>query len=263
VELLLTMRAALCPVILTYHSISEGDSPLKISPRLFGEQMEWLRANVRVAPLAEVVTALAERKPLPERTVALTFDDGFGDFYSFAAPVLRRFGLPATIFLPTGYCGKTNSWPGQPDWVSKEALLNWQQVAELAHNGFSFGAHSVNHLVLPALPTDEAEREIAGSKAQIEEHTRQRVDLFAYPYGRWSTPVRGIVSRLYRGACSTGAGVVEQDADPFALPRVDAHYIRLPVLFRTLFTGSFVAYIAARRLIRRIRRQPEGLYARA
>ena len=59
------MRAALCPVILTYHSISEGDSPLKISPRLFTEQMEWLRTNVRVAALAEVVVALAERKPLP------------------------------------------------------------------------------------------------------------------------------------------------------------------------------------------------------
>ena len=257
------MRAALCPVILTYHSISEGDSPLKISPRLFLEQMEWLRANVRVAPLAEVVVALAERKPLPERTVALTFDDGFRDFYSFAAPVLRRFGFPATIFLPTGYCGRTNSWPGQPDWVSKEALLDWQQVAELAHNGFSFGAHSVNHPVLPALSAEEAEHEIAGSKAQIEEHTRQRVDLFAYPYGRWSPSVRDIVSRHYRGACSTGAGVVEQDADPFVLPRVDAHYIRRTALFRMLFTGSFVAYIAARRLIRRIRRQPEGLYARA
>ena len=257
------MRAALCPVILTYHSISDGDSPLKISLRLFTEQMEWLRANVRVAPLAEVVVALAERKLLPERTVALTFDDGFRDFYSSAAPVLRHFGFTATIFLPTGYCGRTNRWPGQPEWVAKEALLDWQEVAGLARNGFSFGAHSINHVVLPALSVDEAEHEIAGSKAQIEEHTGQRVDLFAYPYGLWSPTVRDIVSRHYRGACSTGAGVVEQDADPFALPRVDAHYIRRPALFRMLFTGSFVAYISTMRLIRRIRRQPEGLYARA
>ena len=256
------MRATLCPVILTYHSISDGDSPLKISPKLFTEQMEWLQANVRVAPLAEVVVALAERKPLPERTVALTFDDGFRDFYSSAAPVLRRLGLPATIFLPTGYCGRTNCWPGQPQWVAEEALLDWQQVAELAHNGFGFGAHSVNHVVLPALSVNEAEREIAGCKAQIEEHTGQRVDLFAYPYGRWSPAVRDIVSRHYRGACSTGAGVVEPDADPFALPRVDAHYVRRPAFFRTLFTGSFVAYLGARRLIRRIRNQPEGVYAR-
>jgi peptidoglycan/xylan/chitin deacetylase (PgdA/CDA1 family) len=256
------MRAPLCPVILTYHSISEGDSPLKTSPKLFTEQMKWLGTNVRVAPLAEVVVALAERKALPERTVALTFDDGFRDFYSSAAPVLRRFGLPATIFLPTGYCGRTNGWLGQPQWVAEEALLDWQQVAGLAHNGFSFGAHSVNHLVLPALSVDEAEREIAGSKAQIEEHTGERVDLFAYPYGRWSPAVRDIVSRHYRGACSTGAGVVDQDADRFALPRVDAHYVRRPALFRMLFTSSFVAYVAARRLIRRIRKQPEGKYAK-
>src|SRR5208283_4540263 len=107
------MGAAQFPVILTYHSISEGDSPLEISPSLFTEQMEWLRANVRVAPLGEVGGALTERKPLPERTVVLTFDDGYSDFCSSAAPVLRRLKLPATIFVPTGFCGATSGWPGQ------------------------------------------------------------------------------------------------------------------------------------------------------
>lgn len=256
------MRSAQCPVILTYHSISEGHSPLKVSPGLFAEQMEWLRANVMVVPLAQVVAALAERKPLPERTVALTFDDGFRDFYSAAAPVLRRLEFPATIFLPTGYCGRTNCWAGQPEWVDEEVLLDWQQVAGLAQNGFNFGAHSISHPILPSLSVDEAEHEIVGSKAQIEERTGQLVEFFAYPYGRWSPTVRDLVSRHYLGACSTGAGVVEQDADSFVLPRVDAHYVRRPALFRKLFTGSFVAYIAIRRLIRQIRRQPEGLYAR-
>jgi peptidoglycan/xylan/chitin deacetylase (PgdA/CDA1 family) len=135
-------------------------------------------------------------------------------------------------------------------------------LAGLAQNGFNFGAHSISHPVLPSLSVNEAEHEIAGSKAQIEERTGQRVDFFAYPYGRWSPAVRDLVSRHYQGACSTGAGVVEQDADPFALPRVDAHYVRRPALFRMLFTGSFVTYIAIRRTIRQIRRQPEGLYAR-
>jgi peptidoglycan/xylan/chitin deacetylase (PgdA/CDA1 family) len=256
------MRAARCPVILTYHSISEGNSPLKISPNLFTEQMEWLLDNVLVAPLSEVAASVAERKPLPERTVALTFDDGFRDFYSSAAPVLRRLGFPATIFLPTAYCGKTNCWPGQPPWAREEALLNWAEVIELSQDGFHFGAHSVSHPVLPALSLEEAEYEIAGSKVQIEERAGQKVALFAYPYGRWSPSVRAIVSRHYQGACSTGAGVVEENADPFVLPRVDAHYVRHPALFRMAFTGSFKAYIAARRFIRRIRGQPEGFYAR-
>ena len=103
------MDAAQFPVILTYHSISEGHSPLQISPSLFAEQMQWLHANVRVAPLAEVVRALVDHRPLPERTVVLTFDDGFADFYSSAAPVLRRLKLPATIFVPTGLCGRTSN----------------------------------------------------------------------------------------------------------------------------------------------------------
>src|SRR5271166_5761982 len=107
------MGAAQFPVILTYHSISGGDSPLQISPSLFTEQMEWLHANVRVAPLGEVVKALKDRKPLPERTVVLTFDDGFSDFYSSAAPVLRRLKLPATLFVLTGLCGQASDGPAQ------------------------------------------------------------------------------------------------------------------------------------------------------
>jgi peptidoglycan/xylan/chitin deacetylase (PgdA/CDA1 family) len=256
------MDAAQYPVILTYHSISEGNSPLKTSPALFTEQMEWLRANVRVSPLHEIVAALSERRALPEKTVVLTFDDGFRDFFSAAAPVLHRLRLPAIVFLPSGYCGKTNGWSGHLVSVAEEALLDWKQVAELVRQGFCFGAHSISHASLTDLPADVAEHEIAGSKAQIEERTRQPVEFFAYPYGRWNPGVRNLVQKHYRGACSTGAGVVETSVDVFTLPRVDSHYVRQPARFRLLFTSRFLAYLATRRLIRRIRRKPEGFYAR-
>ncbi len=256
------MDAARFPVILTYHSISECNPPLQIAPSLFAEQMEWLRANVRVAPLSEVVGALTERKPLPERTVVLTFDDGYADFYSSAAPALRRLKLPATIFVPTGLCGGASHSPQPSGWVSPQPLLDWDQVGALAKEGFAFGAHSITHPALPALSIEEAKREIVGSKAELEEHTGQKVEFFAYPYGRWSRTVRAIVQQEYHGACSTGAGVVEPDADPFALPRVDVHYLRRPSTFRMLFTAPFVTYVATRRFIRRVRRQPEGFYAR-
>jgi peptidoglycan/xylan/chitin deacetylase (PgdA/CDA1 family) len=256
------MAAAQFPVILTYHSISEGDSPIKISPGLFADQMSWLQAHACVAPLSGVVAALVQQKPLPERTVVLTFDDGYQDFYFSAAPVLRRLKFPATVFLPTAYCGRTNGWPGQPNWVKEEALMTWDQISELARGGFSFGAHSINHPVLADVSADVAEREIAGSKSQIEETTAKPVEFFAYPYGRWNPAVREMVRRHYQGACSTAAGVLEPDADPFALPRADACYFRDPAWFGRMFTGPFLAYLAARRLIRRLRGQPEGYYAR-
>src|SRR5271169_6299033 len=257
------MDTAQFPVILTYHSISEGNSPLQIAPSLFAEQMEWLHANVHVAPLAEVVSALTGHQPLPERTVVLTFDDGFADFYSSAASVLRKLKLPATLFVLTGLCGKTSDWSGQDTaGISRRPLLDWPQIAELAHQGFEFGAHSVSHPALPDLPPEKAIREIADSKAELQECTGQAVDFFAYPFGRWSPAVRAVVQEHYRGACSTGAGVVQPDADPFALPRVDVHYLRRPAWFRTLFTTRFLTYVAGRRFIRRIRNQPEGIYAR-
>ena len=70
------MDAAHKPVLLTYHSISDGPSPLEIPPALFTGQMEWLKANARVAPLQEIVTALKARQMLPERTAVLTFEIG-------------------------------------------------------------------------------------------------------------------------------------------------------------------------------------------
>jgi peptidoglycan/xylan/chitin deacetylase (PgdA/CDA1 family) len=256
------VNAAKYPVILTYHSISDGHSPLKISPSLFGRQMEWISANANVVSLQELVAAMTARRALPERTVVLTFDDAYRDFYSAAAPVLRQLRLPATIFLPTGFCGGTNSWTGQPSSTASEYLLGWQQIVELADQGFTFGAHTVTHQILTDLAADQVEAELAISKSQLEEHIGQPVEFFAYPFGRWNTAVRNIVKNHYVGACTTGAGVVEDDADVFALPRADAHYIRNPARLRALFTTPFLAYIAARRFIRMVRGKPEGRYAR-
>jgi peptidoglycan/xylan/chitin deacetylase (PgdA/CDA1 family) len=255
------MNPTNCPIILTYHSICRGQSPTQVSPSLFVEQMEWLHDNVRVAPLREVVSALVQRVAWPERTVVLTFDDGYQNFYSRAAPVLRRLKLPATIFLPTGFCAALDRRTEKNSWNPESSMLDWGQVTDLSREGFEIGAHSVSHSDLTALATEDARSEIRNSKVELEKRTGRKADFFAYPYGRWSDAVRAMVKQEYRGACSTGAGVVQPDADPLALPRVDAHYLRHPSTLRMIFTSRFLAYIATRRFIRRMRRQPEGIYA--
>jgi peptidoglycan/xylan/chitin deacetylase (PgdA/CDA1 family) len=253
------MSAAHKPLILTYHSISTGRPPLAVSASLFAEQMEWLSRNARVVPLRAVTNALKHQQPLPARTVVLTFDDGYRDFYTDAAPTLRRHGFPATVFLATAYCGQTNSWPGQPSWVEEEPLLTWQQIRELHSQGVHFGAHSVTHRDMTALSASDAEQEIVESKRVIENNIGQAVEFFCYPYGRWNQAVRNLASRHFYGACSTLANVVEPDADRFAFPRVDAHYLRSPACFRSLFTRRFLGYLSLRRAMRRLRHQPEGL----
>jgi peptidoglycan/xylan/chitin deacetylase (PgdA/CDA1 family) len=250
------------PVILTYHSIAEGDSPIRIPPALFAGQMEWLKSHATVLPLARIVQPLISGAAFSARAVALTFDDGFQDFAEHAAPILGKLGFPATVFLPTAYCGRANDWPGQPGWVKPQPLLDWAQIRDLAGQGISFGAHTRSHCVLTEVGAEKAEQEIVLSRRDIEERAHTAVTHFCYPYGVWNAAVRGCVARHYEGACSTAAGVVAAGADPYALPRVDAHYLRKPALFRSMFTRRFRAYVTGRRWIRRLRGQPEGKYAR-
>ena len=256
------MLVASNPIILTYHSISSGPSPLKIPPSLFAEQLEWLKVNAQLVPLEQIVAALAAQEPLPERAVALTFDDGFQDFYSDAAPLLRHYDFPATVFLPVQFCGRTNAWPGQPSWVEKQPLMSWEQIQELAHQGIRFGAHGMTHRALTELTAEELESELAASKREITERTGHVAQFLCYPYGRWSPSVRAAAARHFAGACATSAGVVRADSDPYVLPRVDAHYVRTPALFRSLLTPGFPAYLALRRWVRRLRGQPEGYLAK-
>ncbi len=96
-------------LILCYHGISLEDEhlwdpALYISRNQFGARMRLLEtAKCRVLPLAEAIRRLYARE-LPPRSVALTFDDGFYDFYARAYPILREHGFPATVYLTTYYC---------------------------------------------------------------------------------------------------------------------------------------------------------------
>ena len=252
------MNPAEHSLILAYHSLSEGSSPLKTAPSVFREQMEWLAGNVHIVSLGEIAERLEVGQPLPKRSVALTFDDAFRDFYVHAAPVLRRLGFAATVFIPTAFCGKTNRWPGQPGWVDERPLMDWAQIAELAQQGIHFGSHSVTHPDLTRLSREEVERELRDSRAEIESRTGSPAMHFCYPYGRWSPAVRDVACGHYRAACTTSARTLTAAADRFALPRVDVHYVRQPARFRSLFSRRFVVYLGTRRLIRLLRGAPEG-----
>jgi len=245
--------ADLCPIILTYHSISSGPLPLSVTPRLFSEQIEWLKDNAEVVPLSVLVDALASGKSPAPRTIAITFDDGYADFYHSAAPVLCRAGFPSTVFLPTAFCGRTSTWVGLSNDMHHQPILNWQQIRELAEHGVTFGSHTVTHAELPRLSPAAIEHEINASNADIEAHVGVPVRFFCYPYGRYNAVVRDVVSRHYCAACSTILSPVSRGTDLFTLPRLDAFYLRNKAVFRGLFTYHMHAYFFMRRLVRALR----------
>ena len=177
--------------ILTYHSLDDSGSVISTRPETFRAQMELLKREG--AP----VVAAGEIASRPG-SVALTFDDGFQNFYTHAFPVLREFGFPATVFIVSGYCGGRNNWPTQSAGVPVLDLMGWSEIREVSRYGVSLGAHTVTHPHLGSLPTAEAERELRQSRAEIQDRTGVRVTEFAYPYGDWNPALRGLAARHTR-----------------------------------------------------------------
>ena len=239
--------------ILMYHAVHERRSVISIPPALFAWQMGWLHENgYGVIPLSRLVQHLRSGDELPDRTAVITFDDGFESVYTSAFPVLTRYGFPATVFLVPDYCGQSNDWPSQPRTVPRLGLLSWEQIGEMHRHGLEFGGHTLTHPRLDRLAPDEAEREIVGSKAEIEDHLGRSVELFAYPYGRYDAAAETIVRRAHAGACTAHLRLVAPRSDPLALERVDAYYVQDPLLFRAMWNPTFSLYLGLRRPMRAI-----------
>ncbi len=103
--------------ILTYHRVFNvaDETTFPFDPALisasttdFHDQIEYVAKNFSPITFADVVAALNDKKTLPRRAIVVTFDDGYADTFVHAFPILRSFGVPATVFLSTGYVGTSD-----------------------------------------------------------------------------------------------------------------------------------------------------------
>lgn len=102
------------PRILVYHRFG----PLGLDVDLFDWQMRELHAGFEVVPLSRLTQALAQGNSLPPQTVAITVDDGYADFYRYAYPVLKRHGLPATMYVVSDFVDqKIWLWPDKVRFI--------------------------------------------------------------------------------------------------------------------------------------------------
>jgi peptidoglycan/xylan/chitin deacetylase (PgdA/CDA1 family) len=242
-----TMKAA----ILTYHSIDSSNSIISTAPKIFRRQMKFLRENdYNVISLCKLVKLFTENKPLLPKTVTLTFDDGFRNFYTEAFPVLEEYGFDATVFLVADFCGKHNDWAGNPPALPRSELLSWREIRELNEHGIEFGSHTRKHPDLTRISNTEAGRELTESKSIIEGQLGTKVSTFAYPFGKFNRQIKRLAEYNYAAACSVNLGKTQANSDFFSLARIDTYYLLNSKIFDALSTGTFDYYLRFRQMMR-------------
>jgi peptidoglycan/xylan/chitin deacetylase (PgdA/CDA1 family) len=233
--------------ILMYHSISDTEEKVSAyyrtvtSPKTFAEQMALLRAEGWQAVTVRRGRELLRRGgKAADKVAVVTFDDGFRDFHTNAAPILREHGFSATMYLPTAFIGeKTLTF-------KERECLTWGEVRELNRAGMEFGSHTVNHPKLYELDAAQIRRELAESKAVIERELGEGIVSFAYPYA-FPSADRAFVEMFtgllretgYESNVTTRIGRVRAEDDAFTLKRLPVNSADDGALFLAKMRGAY------------------------
>ncbi len=212
-------------LFLLYHAIGErgeASSRYIVPADALARQLAWLRRR-GYAPMSvdEYVRHRSSGKPPPAHSVVLTFDDGYGDNFSAASPLLRAEAMSATIFLVSASVGGANEWDADTELAGRR-LLTWQEIGDLREAGVGFGAHTRSHASLPSLGLTDAEVEIRGSREELERRLEIPVPHFAYPYGRAGGAIEALVEKCgFASACGIRPGRNTFATPLFALRRCE------------------------------------------
>jgi peptidoglycan/xylan/chitin deacetylase (PgdA/CDA1 family) len=194
-------RLAGRPPILMYHgvgSVSEDPFGLFVSSDRFAEQMQALRLlGLRGVSLGQLGDAMMHQDA--DGLVGLTFDDGYRDVLSSAAPVLERHGFTATIFAVSRLLGGENVWDPPP----RRQLVSETDLRDLTARGWEVGSHSLTHPRLTELDTDGLRHEVLASRAALSDVLGVEPRCFCYPYGSADADtVSAVLNAGYSYACA-------------------------------------------------------------
>src|SRR6266550_7966536 len=158
---------------LCYHGVTEQPANSSHDPKglhvnhlRFAAHLDFLQRNYNVVSLSDYLIAHNEGRSLQPYSVVLTFDDGFRNFLTVAAPLLAARKLPATVFLITDKAAEENGGNRGRTWSPEDdrQYLSWSEALVLKEaHGFEFGSHTCSHLRLLGLSAEDTERELLDS----------------------------------------------------------------------------------------------------
>ncbi len=194
----------------------------------FRIQMLYLRLfGYKTLNFDEVVLCIRGDMHPPPCSVAVTFDDGYENFYEFAYPVLKKYGIPSIVYVLSGYLGKDASWFSK-DGRPCPPLMESRRIKEIsAGNGnVLIGSHGIRHLRLGEInDISIVEREVSESKTCLEAVIGSEIRHFCYPYGSYNQKTMDAVREAgYISAVSCVRGTAKQGDDLLQLPRKAISY---------------------------------------
>ncbi len=217
------------PRILMYHMVCEQKpgqkfKGLRVTPERFEQQIRYLKTKGwHFVTMSELMASSAHQ----DKTVAITFDDGYEDNYLNAYPILKKYGAKATLYLVVdrhdrdwSVNKKAHHNSGE---LARETKLSDEQIAEMIASGvFELGAHTLTHVNLSKADTALKTREIANSKSQLQDHFAIQVNSFAYPFGIYDQQDVAIAAQSgYTSSVTTVDGIDEDiHRNPHELKRV-------------------------------------------
>lgn len=192
-------------VVLLYHRVGgHTRSQIDMAARVFERQMRYLRRHYRVVSLDDVtqISARGTTRHASGDTVAVTFDDGFVETYDVVYPILLRYAIPATIYVPALYVEEGRPMDfgdfGFTDPAHRPRPLTWDQAAKMVASGLvTIGAHTLTHADCSRTPAAEVRRELDDCDRLIASRLGQPPRHFAYPWGRWSSEAHVLVATRY------------------------------------------------------------------
>lgn len=219
------------PRILMYHMVSNfvpgaRFNGLRVRPDRFEAQLAWMKA--RGYTFYTVSRLWDEWNDLPDKAVAITFDDGYADNLVHALPLLEKYDACATLYLVVdrherdwSTAKKAHHDSGE---LARERKLSDEEVRIMLASGrFELASHTLTHINMPATPIENKRHELMESKRLLEEAFSVPIRSFAYPFGLWGEGDAVLVRESgYDTAVTTVDGIDTHDPrpDPMRLQRI-------------------------------------------
>jgi biofilm PGA synthesis lipoprotein PgaB len=209
--------AAQAAVVILYHHVSDTTpKSTSISPAQFEAHVDYLeKNNFTIVPLLALTEKLRKGEALPDKTVAISFDDSYASVYNSAYPRLKKRGWPFTFFVNTDSVG------------TSKLFVSWDQLREMSEQGVTIANHTTAHNHLPRREKKESPEqwrariaaEITRAQEKIKHEIGAAPPILAYPFGEYDVEVQKIAKRLGYIAFGQQSGVLYSDGDLQAVPR--------------------------------------------